>query len=62
VIVEPLSAGSLKASDSGGMMADGLYLRAESCLVFQVAFPGLNAVAMRSCGNGVEHALTRGVS
>jgi hypothetical protein len=62
VIVEPLSAGTLKGSDSGGMMADGLYLRAESSLVFQVAFSGLNAVAMRSCGNSVEYALTRGVS
>lgn len=60
MIVEPLSAGTLKASDSGRMMADGLYLRAESRLVFQVAFPGLNAIAIRSCGNGVEYALTRG--
>jgi hypothetical protein len=42
------------------MMADDLDLRAESSLVFQVGFPERNAAAMmRSCGNGVEYALTQ---
>jgi hypothetical protein len=60
VIVEPLSAGTLKCSDSGGMMADDLDLSIEQQfgLVFQVGcFPELNAEDT-ICGNGVRHALT----
>lgn len=60
-IVEPLSAGTLEGSESGGMMAEGLDVRAESSLVFQVEFPELNAAAMmRSCGNGVRLCLDSG--
>lgn len=59
-IVGPLSARTLKCSDSGEMMDDGLDLRAGSSLVFQGMFQITTLRQwMRSCGSVVEYDLTQ---